>query len=130
MAYEPPTVEDFKRRFRTFGPLGSDNDEAVFEALYRAASVADHTWADADRVEAVMLAAGHELTLAGHGGGAESELARAGALGFRSFRSGALSLERFDQPSGAGQANGYGQTAYGRQLQALIRSRFVGVMVV
>lgn len=132
MAYTAPTVEDFKARFVSFGPLGDPNDLQVQAALEDAETVADATWSDADRRQAVMLKAAHELTMNGVGTGAEAKLAASGAMGFTSFSSGGLSLTRASTAvsSSASDPNGYGQTAYGRRLQALIRVRFVGIMVV
>lgn len=130
MAYTSPTVEDFKARFVSFGPLGDPNDLQVQAALEDAETVADDKWSDADRRQAVMLKAAHELTMNGVGTGAEAELASTGLLGFSSIRSGGLSLDRGQSSGAASDPSGYGQTAYGRRLQALICSRFVGVLVV
>ncbi len=128
--YTSPTVEDFKARFVSFGPLGEPNDLQVQAALEDAETVADDKWSDADRRQAVMLKAAHELTMNGVGTGAEAELANSGLLGFSSIRSGGLSLDRGQSSGATSDPSGYGQTAYGRRLQALIRSRFVGVLVV
>jgi hypothetical protein len=127
MPYAAPTATDFKDRFPTFA---SAADATIAAALDYAAAVADDGWSDADRRQAVMLKAAHELTLDGVGGGTEAELAATGLLGFSSIRSGGLSLDRGQASSAVSDATGYGQTAYGRRLQALIRSRFVGVLVV
>ena len=131
MAYSPPTVADFKARFTAFGPINSPNDPQVQQALEDAATVADDGWPDAVRSQAVMLKAAHELTLDGVGTGTEAKLAASGAMGFTSFSSGGLSLTRSAAAaSSSSDITGYGQTTYGRRLQALIRSRFPGVLVV
>lgn len=132
MAYVAPTLADFKLRFSSFGPINSPNDPQVQAALEAAATVADDTWSPVDRTNAIMLKAAHELTLDGVGTGTEAKLAASGALGFTSFSSGGLSLTRSSTAvsSSASDPNGYSQTTYGRRLQALIRSRFVGVLVV
>lgn len=130
MAYTPPTVADFKLRFSAFGALGEENDLMVLTALEDAASVADDGWPEADRRMAVMLQAAHRLTVDGVGRGVEAEMAKAGALGFRSFRSGQLQLDRFDPPASSSSANELDRTEYGRRLQELIRSRFPGILVV
>lgn len=125
------TVADFKERFASFGPQGYSNDLRIQAALEDAATVADATWSDADRRQAVMLKAAHELTLDGVGTGTEAELASTGLLGFSSIRSGALSLDRGQSASATSfDPNGYSLTVYGRRLQALIRSRFIGVLAV
>ncbi|ACL61747.1 DUF4054 domain-containing protein [Methylobacterium nodulans] len=126
MAYAPPTVADLTVRFPAFDGVP---DETILAALEDAASVADNGWPEADRRKAVMLQAAHDMTLRGLGTGAEAELAKAGALGFTSFRSGQLQLDRAEASA---QASGdpLAQTTYGRELLALIRSHFPGVLVV
>ncbi|MFE1598191.1 DUF4054 domain-containing protein [Methylobacterium sp. ID0610] len=127
MAYTPPTAADFKLRFPAFSTAP---DEQVAGFLEDAASVADDGWPDADRRKAVMLQAAHDMTTRGIGGGVEAKLAAAGALGFKSFRSGGLSLDRADDPAAAASGDPLAQTVYGRELLALIRSRFPGVLVI
>lgn len=127
MAYTPPTAADFKLRFPAFGSVP---DEQIGAALDDAASVADDGWSDADRRKAVMLQAAHDMTQNGIGTGAEAELAKAGALGFTSFRSGQLQLDRSEASAATASGDPLTQTSYGRQLLDLIRRRFSGVMVV
>ncbi|ACL61047.1 DUF4054 domain-containing protein [Methylobacterium nodulans] len=126
MAYAPPTPADLKARFPAFGTVP---DETISVALEDAASVADNGWPDADRRKAVMLQAAHDMTLRGIGTGAEAELAKAGALGFTSFRSGQLQLDRAEDSA---QASGdpLAQTTYGRQLLDLFRQRSPGILVI
>ncbi|MDO9487639.1 MAG: DUF4054 domain-containing protein, partial [Sphingomonadaceae bacterium] len=83
----------------------------------RAARVVDTTWAPDDFTFATMLHAAHEMVVNGFGAGAEAEAAAGGASGFRSLRSGALALERFDAGDAA---RGYGATQYGRQFLPLL----------
>ncbi|MBY0298992.1 MAG: DUF4054 domain-containing protein [Methylobacterium sp.] len=127
MAYTPPSVADFKLRFPAFDAV---DDARVAGFLDDAATVADDGWSDADRRKAVMLQAAHDMTTRGIGTGAEAELAKAGALGFKSFRSGQLQLDRSDSAAAAAGGDPLAGTAYGAELLALIRSRFPGVMVV
>ena len=130
--YGNVTVDDFKRRFTAFGPINSPNDPQVQAALDDAATVADDGWPPLVRSQAVMLKAAHELTLDGVGTSAEAQLAQSGVLGFSAIRSGGFSLERGSSSGGASSSDptGYSRTSYGQRLQALIRSRFVGVLVV
>ncbi|ACL58458.1 DUF4054 domain-containing protein [Methylobacterium nodulans] len=127
MAYTPPTAADFKLRFPAFDAVP---DQRIAGFLEDAASVADDGWADTDRRKAVMLQAAHDMTTRGIGTGAEAELAAAGALGFTSFRSGQLQLDRSGTAAAASANGALSQTAYGRELLDLIRSRFPAVLVV
>lgn len=84
----------------------------------RAARVVDASWTAEDFTFATMLHAAHEMVLNGFGSGAEAEAAAGGASAFRSVRSGALALERFD---GGDATTGYAATQYGRQFLPLLR---------
>lgn len=105
----------------TFPAFGGVDPERIQFWIDRAARVVDEGWTAEDFTFATMLHAAHEMVLNGFGNGAEAEAAAGGASAFRSVRSGALALERFEA---AGDATGYGATQYGRQfLPLLARNR-------
>lgn len=70
---------------------------------------------------AAMLAIAHLLTKAGIGTGTDAQMAAQGASGFKSMRSGSLSLERFD--NAVDKAGGdWGTTTYGAELWPMLRA--------
>ena len=95
-------------------------DATVQAWLDRAARLVTEAWPDSDRKHGEMLLAAHYMTLNGLGTGAEAEMAAAGASGFKSMRSGSLSLDRGDT-SGGDAMGEYGTTQYGRQFWPLLR---------
>lgn len=95
--------------------------------LTRAARIVDSSWADDDRAYAQALLAAHYMVEQGLGTGAEAEMAANGASGFKTMRSGSLTLERFD--SGSGAAGGFSGTSYGRQFLPLLRANRGGPRV-
>jgi len=103
---------------KTIFPVFAAVEDATAEYwLTRAARVVDAEWPEDDRDHAQMILTAHLLTLQGLGTGAEAQAAAAGASGFKTMRSGALTLERFGE-SGEG---GYDATSYGKQFKALLR---------
>jgi hypothetical protein len=106
------TAADLKAAFPAFAAVA---DGQVGYWLTRAARTVDDSWAEADRDHAQMLLAAHLMVTNGLGTGAEAAAAAAGASGFKSMRSGALSLDRGDAPT-----DGYASTQYGRQFAALL----------
>ncbi len=128
MAWTEPTVADVRARFPAFASVP---DAAIQPALAEALVQVDATWPDAARTSGALLYAAHILTLDGQGGGVEAEIAKAGALGFTSFRSGSLSLDRGTAAGGGGgSSDPLEQTSYGRRFSEMVRARFPGVLVV
>lgn len=128
MAWTEPGASDLKTRFPAFASV---TDAAIQPALAEALDQVDATWPDAARTTGALLYAAHVLTLDGQGGGVEAEIAKAGALGFTSFRSGSLSLDRGSAASGGGgSSDPLEQTSYGRRFLEMVRARFPGVLVV
>ncbi|MGE7415445.1 DUF4054 domain-containing protein [Methylobacterium tarhaniae] len=128
MAWTEPTAADLRARFPAFAGVA---DAAIALALAEALAQVDDTWPDAIRTSGALLYAAHVLTLDGQGGGVEAEIAKAGALGFTSFRSGSLSLDRGAAAGGgSGSSDPLEQTSYGRRFLELVRARFPGVLVV
>ena len=122
---EPITPEAFRARFPAFAAVP---DAAVAGALAEAAPRVGASWPDADAALGRMLHAAHTLTLDGQGG-PEAELARAGALDLKGFRSGSLHLERRDPPAEALPGT-LGLTSYGRRFHEVMRRNGIGVAVV
>lgn len=81
-----------------------------------------------DRMDlATMLATAHMLTESGIGAGAESEMAAQGMGGFKSIKSGSLSLDRGDA-KGSDGAN-WSTTSYGGRLWPMLRGCLTGPRV-
>lgn len=119
------TPADVKATLSAFAAV----DDAVIRTwLDRAARIVDDSWAEADRSHAQILLAAHYMTQVGLGSGAEAELGAAGALGFKSMRSGSLSLDRGDTKF-ADRMGGYGETQYGRMFWPLLRANRSGARV-
>lgn len=111
----PGTPAELKALLPAFAAVP---DATVQVWLNRAARIVDSSWAEEDQQHAQALLAAHYMTLNGLGSGAEAEMAAAGALGFRSMKSGALSLDHGDGgTTGMGE---FGTTAYGRQFWPLL----------
>lgn len=115
MAYTAPTAATFVARFPRFTSV---DDGVIGTALTEAESWVDESWTEEDFALARMLYAAHSLTLDGHGTGAESETFAAGAGGFKSMKSGALTLDRFDTGKARG---GLDETSYGQRFAVLLR---------
>lgn len=120
MAYAPPNKATFIAVFPSFGAV---EDEAYAFWSARAGRVVGRLQAcladDADL--AAMLITAHLLTLQGVGTGAEAEMAAQGASGFRSIKSGTISLERADNTSAASMGE-YGATSYGQQVWPMLKA--------
>lgn len=125
MAYTDPSADDLQAAFPRFAAVA---DETVEFWLERARRHVDQSWTEGDYAMGQMLMAAHLMTLNGLGTGAESEAAAAGAGEFKTIRSGALTLERFDSASG-GEQGAFGSTSYGRQFEALARLNVGGPRV-
>ena len=121
-----PAPADLLARFPAFAGVDAG---VVGTALAEAATRVDATWTPGDYPLGVMLYAAHTLTLDGFGSGAEAALGAAGALGFQTFRSGSLNLERAAQPSRDGTASMLSETTYGRRFLALLRVNQPAVLV-
>lgn len=127
MAYAPPTKATFVAIFPAFTAV---TDEAYTYWSDRAGRVVngmvDCLGDDADH--AAMLITAHLLTLQGIGTGTEAEMAAQGASGFKSIKSGTISLERADNTSTAGMGE-YGATSYGQQVYPMLRACVAGPRV-
>jgi hypothetical protein len=123
MAYTEPTATTFVARFPRFTSV---DDGVIGSALTEAESWVDESWAEADFTLARMLYAAHSLTLDGHGTGAESETFAAGAGGFKSMKSGGLTLDRFDRAKGSTSLE---TTSYGQRYLELLRRNKGGARV-
>ncbi|MFC3711271.1 DUF4054 domain-containing protein [Sphingoaurantiacus capsulatus] len=112
-----PTPSELTAAFPAFAGVATGQIQFWID---RAERVVDASWTADDFAFATMLHAAHEMVLNGLGSGAEAEAAAGGASAFRTLKSGALSIERFE----GGAAGGYAATQYGRQfLPLLARNR-------
>lgn len=127
MAYAPPSKATFLAIFPAFTAVA---DEAYTYWSDRAGRVVngmvDCLGSDADH--AAMLITAHLLTLQGIGTGTEAEMAAQGATGFKSIKSGTISLERADNTSTAGMGE-YGATSYGQQVYPMLKACVAGPRV-
>jgi hypothetical protein len=129
MAWVSPTATEFKARFPAFASV---SDAVVNVVLAEAALQVDETWVSVgDFTLGINLLTAHILTLDGHGTGAEAEAAAAGTLGFKTMKSGNLTLERFSaSESGSVSGDALSQTSYGKRFIDLRRRNVPAVMVV
>ena len=82
-----------------------------------------------DRMDlATMLAIAHFLVESGIGTGAESEMAAQGASGFKSIKSGTISLDRGDVKT-ASDAGAWGTSSYGLRLYPMLKACLAGPRV-
>lgn len=117
MSFVQPVAADLIARFPTFSAVSVTT---IGAALSEAALRVDTTWTAGDYPMGVMLYAAHLMTLDGLGTGAEAALGAAGALGFSTFRSGSLSLDRRGV-AGSDGGSLLAETTYGRRFLALLR---------
>ena len=122
MAYTVPTAANLKARFPAFAAVP---DQTVTAAIERAQRQVDQSWTEGDYGEGIMLYAAHDMTLDGLGTGADAQANAQGLSGFRSIRSGSLSLERASG-AGSGDSAGIESTSYGQRFARLRRQNRAG----
>jgi hypothetical protein len=128
MAWTAPTASEFKARFPAFAAV---SDAVVNEVLAEAGLQVDETWvSEADFKLGINLLTAHILTLDGHGTGAEAESAKAGALGFKTMKSGGLTLERFSASERGATGDTLSLTTYGNRFLDLRARNIPAVTVV
>lgn len=125
MAYTAPTLEEFIALFPAFAATTPPQYDA-WSAEAVALTEARQDCLAGRMNMATMLLTAHYLTLAGIGTGAESSVAAQGLSGFKSIRSGALSMERAD---GAGSSGSLSSTSYGARAWALLKPCLTGPFV-
>ncbi len=125
--YTPPSKADFIAIYPAFTAV-SDPAYAHWstEAVRRIAHLEDCLGDGMNT--AAMLAIAHLLTKAGIGTGTEAQMAAEGVTGFKSIRSGSLSLERFDSAGNAGGGD-WGTTSYGSELWPMLKACVAGPLV-
>lgn len=115
MTYTAPTYATFLARFPAFNAV----PQATIEyAITRSGENVDTTWREADYTEARNLYAAHFLALDGYGTSADAKEIAGGTAGFKSIRSGALSLDRGAEPA---MRDSLASTTYGRRYLDLMR---------
>jgi hypothetical protein len=116
MAYAAPSKATFVAAFPAFAAV--TDDQYTFWSDAAARVTEPHLDCLGDSMDlATMLATAHYLTEAGIGTGVESEVAAQGMGGFKSIKSGSLSLQRGEGP---GVSVGmWGSTGYGARFLAL-----------
>lgn len=128
MAYEEPTVVEFKARFPKF--VGTP-DLTVQAALDEAGLFVDQSWPESYYKTAKMLYACHVLTLEGQGTGGESQMAASGLLMLKRIRSGELDVERFSaKDQGQEVADWFTWTPCGARFISLRRVAFPAILLV
>lgn len=127
MAYTAPTPAELKVMYPAFAAV---DDERMQLFIIRANRMVDTSWTEGDYADAIMLLACHYMTLAGLGTGAEAEVNANGMAGFKSIRSGQLTLDR-----GAGNGTGgdvpdeWSGSTYGKQFWWLLKRNRPAVAV-
>lgn len=119
MPYTTPTADQLQAKYPAFAAV----DDAVVDLFITDANRSvDTTWTEGDYQTAIMLLACHLMTMAGHGTGGDAQVNAQGLAGFKSIRSGQLSLDRgsaADQPSGYPPQ--YVGSIYGQQFWNLLK---------
>lgn len=127
MPYTPPPLAQFTAAFPAFAAVTQETYD--FWSTDAARQVEQFTDCLGDRIDlAAMRATAWLLTDAGIGTGTDAQMAAQGAQGFKSIRSGSLSLERGDSAS-ADAAGIYGTNAYGLAYWGMIKPCLAGPRV-
>lgn len=125
MTYAAPPKATFTALFPAFAAV-TDDQYAFWSAQ---AVLVTEPLQDClgDRMDlATMLATAHFLAESGIGTGAESEMAAQGMAGFKSIKSGTLSLERGDSSISAGS---WSTTSYGARVWPMLSACLAGPRV-
>lgn len=120
MAYETPTVEDFRARFPEFEADGYVPDEVIQRVLNEASRQVDSTWLEADYAAAILYLAAHLLTVSTF---AEDSV---GQENIKSLSIGPLSIAYGEQVS----FDKLSSTSYGQQFSELRRVNVPAVLVI
>lgn len=130
MAWEAPTVADFRERFPKF-TVAVAPDPQVQRVLTSSESRVDASWGD-DREEGLLLYAAHKLTLDGYAPGLEGQLASVSGAGVTSLQSGELKIGMSDRSASVTKNTRSSltmSTGYGRQYMDLLRAHRGGPIV-
>lgn len=127
MTYTPPTKAEFIAIYPAF--TSAPDAAYTFWSAQAANAIGHLEGCLGDQMSlAGVLAIAHYLTKAGIGTGTEAEIAAQGATGFKSIRSGSLSLERGDSTASAGGGD-WGTTSFGQQLWPMLKACVGGPIV-
>ncbi|WP_288803903.1 DUF4054 domain-containing protein [uncultured Novosphingobium sp.] len=127
MPYTPPDKATFVAIYPLFASVSDPAyDHWSAEAARRIAPFEDCLGDGLN--SAGMLAIAHLLTKAGIGSGTDAQMAAQGATGFKSIKSGSLSLDRFDSDVST-EGGDWGTTSYGKELWGMIRPCVAGPLV-
>lgn len=126
MAYNAPTAADLKAKYPAFANVP---DATVALYITDAGRLVDASWTDGDYATGIMLYAAHLMTLSGLGAGAEAQVNAQGLAGFKSIRSGSLSLERGSTSGADGVPSEFAGSQYGAQFFALLKRNKPAVAV-
>jgi len=120
MAYETPTVDDFRDRFPEFADGTEYTDEQIQFALDEAGRQVDETWTEGDYEAAILHLAAHTMLggIVGVDAGADE--------GIKSLSIGPLSLA-FE---GRVSLTDYSTSSYGQVYSSLRRRNIIPVRVV
>jgi hypothetical protein len=128
MAYDAPTVAEFKARFPTVA--GSKSDPTIQAFLDEATNTIDTTWREADYKIAIMYLAAHNMTLednaASGGGGAVAS----GVVASESFGGMSISYDNSKGGSDAAANSEWGATFYGQQFYLLLKRNKPAIVVI
>lgn len=127
MTYAAPPKATFVALFPAFAAVS--DDQYVFWSGQAVLVTVPIEACLGERMDlATMLCTAHYLAESGIGTGAESEMAAQGMGGFKSIKSGSLSLERADS-SKTGDMGSWGTTSYGSRVYPMLSACLAGPRV-
>lgn len=129
MAYDAPTIAEFKARFPTVA--GTKSDPTIQAFLDEATNTIDTSWRESDYKIAIMYLAAHNMTMednvdAGAGGGITS-----GLIASESF--GGMSISYDNSKSSMSEAavnSQWGGTIYGQNFYLLLKRNKPAIVVI
>lgn len=126
MAYDAPTVAEFKTRFPAVA--GSKSDDTIQAYLDEATNTVDESWREQDYKIAIMYLAAHNMTLedtAAAGGGGTS-----GVVSSESFGGMSISYDNSKGTDNAAANSQWGATFYGQQFYLLLKRNKPSIVVI
>lgn len=119
MAYDAPTVAEFKTRFPAL--VVGKSDDLIQMFLDEANRSVDNSWIEGDYKNAIMLLAAHNMTMedaaAGSSGGGSGSI----GVASESFGGMSISYDKTDNADDAAAKSEWGGTEYGRRFYRLLK---------
>ena len=119
MAYDAPTVAEFKTRFPAL--VVGKSDPLIQMFLSEANRSVDNSWLEGDYKNAIMLLAAHNMTMedaaAGSSGGGSGSI----GVSSESFGGMSISYDKSDSSNDDAAKSEWGATEYGRRFYRLLK---------